>query len=347
MPVRARPRRPEEDPLIDTLDHDAAARDLLRHLRGGQSQRALSRRLGFRSNVAYRWERGLQPIFAHDLFRLARLTGRDVHEAIRQTWSPAAEAVEGLQPGDPELAQRFLATMLEPANVTATAERVGISRHALHRMATGQARVRLGLLLAILDDTLGRALDFLAALVDPDALPTVAPLWRRREVCRQLYVEHPWTNLLPLYLDAAQYRAASRHDPVWLANRIGVSAAEVEHALSVLQDVGAVAWDGTHWVAEALRGVDLGRSPEGYRRSTAYFTQEALRRIDDGHTLTAFRVFGADEDQLQPMSEALLAGFQAAGKHTSDPGSVERVGVMMVHLVPLDGEPFEVGRKVM
>src|SRR5687767_1463566 len=55
------------------MDYALLARELLRELRGRRSQRAISRRLGFESNVIYRWEAGRSTPSAADFFRLVEL----------------------------------------------------------------------------------------------------------------------------------------------------------------------------------------------------------------------------------------------------------------------------------
>ncbi|HVZ32321.1 MAG TPA: helix-turn-helix transcriptional regulator, partial [Polyangiaceae bacterium] len=56
-PCGTRARRCANLPDV-SLNYEDLARDFIRALRGGRSQAALSRRLGFRTNVLYAWESG-------------------------------------------------------------------------------------------------------------------------------------------------------------------------------------------------------------------------------------------------------------------------------------------------
>src|SRR5262245_34102929 len=64
-------------------DYDAIARDLVRALRGGRSQVAFARRLGFRSNAVYTWESGRRWPAASVFLDAAERVGIDVRLGLR------------------------------------------------------------------------------------------------------------------------------------------------------------------------------------------------------------------------------------------------------------------------
>ncbi|MCB9682362.1 MAG: hypothetical protein H6733_12920 [Alphaproteobacteria bacterium] len=331
--------------MLDTLPYDLVSRQLVRALRGRQSQRALSLRLGTRANTVNRWERGLVPVYTHDAFRLAALRGRDVRAALRDVWPAGAEAIASLPVDSPDAAAQLVAALIDGPSTTELAARLGLSRHALARMARGTARVRFAHLLALLDERADGALTLLAHLVDPAAMTATAQPWRQRQAVRQLYVDQPWSVALPLHLDAAPYRAASAHDSAWLARRLGTTADQVDAALGLLADVGAVAWDGCHWVRLRDGVVEPGPLAGADPRATAWWTAEALRRMDDGQAMSALCTFCVDEATLQAVQETLLAGFRSARARTRTSTDGQRVGMIMVHLVSLDDAPVAVAAK--
>jgi hypothetical protein len=63
------------------LDFERASRELIRAIRGERSQVALSRRLGYRSNVVYMWESGRRWPTAAETLRAASLCRLDVRGA--------------------------------------------------------------------------------------------------------------------------------------------------------------------------------------------------------------------------------------------------------------------------
>src|SRR5688572_27455473 len=64
------------------LDFEVIASELLRELRGRRSQRAFSRRLGYRTNIAYRWETARCFPTAAETLRIAARVGLDVKAAF-------------------------------------------------------------------------------------------------------------------------------------------------------------------------------------------------------------------------------------------------------------------------
>ena len=64
------------------LDYDQTARELIVALRAHRSQTALSRRLGFQSNVVYTWESGRRWPTGAQVLYVCHRTGIDVHAAL-------------------------------------------------------------------------------------------------------------------------------------------------------------------------------------------------------------------------------------------------------------------------
>jgi hypothetical protein len=64
------------------LDYARISRDFLRALRGRRSQAGFSRRLGYRTNVAYVWESGRAAPTAATTLRAAERVGIDVRQAL-------------------------------------------------------------------------------------------------------------------------------------------------------------------------------------------------------------------------------------------------------------------------
>src|SRR5690606_2378711 len=65
------------------MDTALLAAEWLRVVRGRRSQRDASRRLGYGSNIVYRWETGQCAPHASAAFRAARRFGVDVDQAVR------------------------------------------------------------------------------------------------------------------------------------------------------------------------------------------------------------------------------------------------------------------------
>src|SRR5688500_4718629 len=66
---------------MSELDCDQLAIQWLRAMRGKRSQRAFSRRLGYRTNIAYRWESGRCWPTAQTVMRAMKKLGWDLSDA--------------------------------------------------------------------------------------------------------------------------------------------------------------------------------------------------------------------------------------------------------------------------
>src|SRR5688572_7368412 len=90
------------------MDYPKVARELVRALRGRRSQVAVSKRLGFRTNVLYTWESGRSSPHMGEFLRFAERVGKSPEQVVvafyrtRPTWltaglSPAEVALELLR----------------------------------------------------------------------------------------------------------------------------------------------------------------------------------------------------------------------------------------------------------
>ena len=69
---------------VPPLDYGQLGAELIRALRGKRSQMALSRRLGYKTNVVYLWEAQKGAPTGVGFFRLAERVGVDVRHALEQ-----------------------------------------------------------------------------------------------------------------------------------------------------------------------------------------------------------------------------------------------------------------------
>jgi transcriptional regulator with XRE-family HTH domain len=211
--------------------------EFLRALRGAQSQSTMSRRLGFASNVFYQWESGRRVPSLTDAMRAAALVKRS--EAGRRL-------AEKLQ--TPEGLCEMITEMTIGQSLLQLAEPLDVSRSALSRWRSGSSIPTFPKFLQLLDLCTGRMLEFLNMFVDPFELESVSEEWHAVSRFRAL------ANLMPICiptlcaLDLDDYKALEAHDHRWLAARLGVSDEEMRFALDRIVEVGAIRFNGTHFV---------------------------------------------------------------------------------------------------
>ncbi len=319
------------------MDFERVARDLLVALRGRRSQVAWSRRLGYRSNVAYAWESGSRSPTAAETLRAARRAGVDLDAALARFYGRPPAWLDGLDAASPEAVARLLEDLRGSTSISDLARRSGLSRYSLSRWLSGQTQPRLADFLCLVEAASVRVVDLIAALVDPAALPSLADLWARLEARRRGAAEFPWTQAIVRALELEDYRRLPVHTPGWIAARVGMPPEEEERCFGFLVDTGQVAWTGTHWQVEAL-AVDTRRHPDIGRRLKAHWTRVAAERIEqEVPGQFSYNVFTVSDADFERIRELHLAYFHAlrAIVAASQPG--ERVAVANVQLFALDG----------
>jgi transcriptional regulator with XRE-family HTH domain len=321
------------------MDYELLSRQLLRELRGPRSQTAFSRRLGYTSNVAYAWESGRRSPTAAELFGAAHRLGLDVRGAVQPFLQRhLSDALRSLDPGSREFAAELLRQLRGTSSIQSLAERAGISRSALSRILAGIAEPRVPLFLRLVDAASRRVLDLLSGLVEVKRLPAAGPEWLRVQALRRLAHENPLSEAVPRFLELDQYAALPRHEPGWIAARLGVSLEEEERTLADLAAVGVVTWDGARYQIDRARSVDTSRTQLPAQRALrAYWTDRARQRIAEaGPGGFAYLVFSTDEATLAAIEELRLRFFRELRGLVAASSRCERVAVANVQLFPID-----------
>jgi transcriptional regulator with XRE-family HTH domain len=322
--------------MVAGMDFEVVARELLVALRGHRSQVAWSRRLGYRSNVAYAWESGSRSPTAAETLRAARRAGVDLAAALERFYGRAPPWLGELDPASPEAVARLLEDLRGSTSIADLARRSGLSRYSLSRWLGGQTQPRLADFLCVVEAASVRLVDLVAVLVDPAQLPSLAGLWARVEARRRGAAEHPWTQAALRALELEDYRRLPSHVPGWIAARLGLGPDEEERCLRFLADTGQIVAVGGKWQVEAL-AVDTRRHPDLGRRLKAHWTRVAADRIEAGAPgQFSYNVFSVSEADFERIRELHLAYFHAlrAIVAASQPG--ERVAVANVQLFALD-----------
>lgn len=317
------------------MDFDQIARELLVALRGERSQVQWSRRLGYRSNVAYTWEKGRRWPTAAEALRACSRTYIDVSAAVVRFYGKEPAWLGAHDPVSPEGVAAFLDDLRGARSVTDLARRAGLSRSRVSRWLSGQTQPRLPDFLALVEAASLRLVDLLAALVDPRALPSVLPVWERLEARRRGAIRLPWTQAVIRCLELVAYRALPAHAPGWIADRLGLDAEEEQACLDFLLETGQVAWTGTHYRQQPM-AVDNQPTPELWRLRK-HWTEVAAQRIEAGQPgQFSFNVFTCSRADLERIRAAHLSYFREmrAIVGESEPGEV--VGVVNVHLFALE-----------
>src|SRR3954469_12392518 len=154
------------------------AADWLRFLRGKRSQRAFSKRLGYRSNIAYRWESEVCFPTAAEVLKIVERAGVPVAPRVHDFFGSALPAALPAQFESPAGVAALLRALRGNTHLVELARRSGFSRFSIARWLSGASEPRLPEFLALLEASSFRCLDFLSHFVGLEHLPSVAAEWK-------------------------------------------------------------------------------------------------------------------------------------------------------------------------
>lgn len=316
--------------LICTMDAQRVASELIRALRGDRSQVALSRRLGFRTNVVYAWESGRRAPAASMLFRVAERVGIDVREALSRFYGAAPPWLDVLAIPSPALVAQVLRDQRGTTPIREVALRIGTNRFTVARWLSGQTEPRLPDFLRALEGTSLRLVDFVAALVDPQSMPSLAAAWRQREAQRTLAIEEPWA---PAVLRGIEI--GLRTEPE-LAQALGVPPPVVARSLQALRQSGQVARRRGQWQIREVVALDTRRSPETARALKSFWAGVGTERLSAGaEGAWAYNVFAVSSAQLERIRALQTAYFQALRSLIAEHEPADTVALVNLQVVEL------------
>jgi transcriptional regulator with XRE-family HTH domain len=264
------------------LDVSALAAEWLRALRGRRSQVAFSRRFGYRSNIAYRWESARCFPTASGTFGMVAALGGDVRASLARFYRSTPPWLAETDPCSVAGVAQLLRDLRGGTTGVELARRTGKSRFAIARWLAGKADPTLPELLTLIDFTSRRLLDFISAFVDPAELPSARVAWRLLQGARQAAYDEPWSHAVLRAVELEDYRALAKHQPGWLARRLGISEALERQSLDVLERSGQVRRAGGLYEPTQIQSVDTRADPERARELRARWASTGVERLRDG-----------------------------------------------------------------
>ncbi|HMI92993.1 MAG TPA: DUF4423 domain-containing protein [Polyangiales bacterium] len=324
------------------MDYARLASELMRAARGASSQPAFSRWLGFRSNVAYAWESGRAYPTAAELLAVFERRGVSLRALFERFHGRKPRWLKAAALAAPETVAAFLDELRGRQPLSRLAASAGVSRYALARWLRAESEPRAPDFLRLVDVASHRVLDFVALLTDPAALPSAAESWRKLEASRRAAYELPLSQAVLRSLELSAYRALPRHVPGWISERLGIARELEQQSLGLLEQGGHVRMHEGRYEPLATDVVDLRRDPERAWLSRGAWTDLARERLaarSPGNY--AYNVFGVSARDLERIRELQARHFRELRDLIARSQPVERVVLMIQHLIPLDRLPSD------
>ena len=320
------------------MNFERISADWLRFMRGQRSQRSFSKRLGYRSNIAYRWETQVCFPLAREAFAFAKRADDAGREALRAFYGGALPS-ELLQM---DVATRAgIATLLRHLRGTVTivelARRSGYSRFAIGRWMSGAGEPRLPELLSLVEAATFRTLDFLACFTDIEKLPSVAADFRALQAARKTAYDVPWSHAVLRALELVDYQKLRKHRPGWLAERLGISKEEETRCLSALATARQIKLEKGVWTVDQTQTIDTRAEPARGRRLKAEWSKVALSRLEAGvKGVFSFNLMSISRADLARLREMHVAYFREMQALVADSSPSEQVVLFNTELFALD-----------
>jgi hypothetical protein len=318
-------------------DFPKIASEFMRTLRGRRSQLGFSRRLGYRTNVAYTWESGRAWPTAAGALSAAARTGIDVQAALGRFYHAPPARLADASATTPEGVAALLDDLRGRTSVVELARAAGRSRFAVSRWLKGEAEPRLPDFFLMIETSSLRLLDFLGAFTDPAKMPSVSKAWAQLEAARKAAYEVPWTQAVLRLLELTEYQALPRHVPGWIASRLGISVEEEQRCLKLLMHAGQIRQTQGRFRLRDVLAVDTRGDPQAELRVKTWWTQVALeRQLGAEDSVFSYNVFAVSERDLARIRDLYRAYFRQVRSLISESQPSERVALISVQLVELD-----------
>lgn len=322
------------------VDVEALAADWLRSLRGRRSQVAFSRRFGYRSNIAYRWESARCFPSASGTLKMVAALGGDVPASIARFYRSMPPWLSEADPCTVVGVARLLQDLRGNATRVELARRTGFSRFALTRWLNGKADPTLPELLTLIELFTRRLLDFVAAFTDPDTLPSVRAPWRRLQRARQAAYAEPWSHAVLRALELDEYKSLVRHEPGWIARRLGISDALERSSLDVLERSGQISSVGGRYEPTEIQAVDTRADPERARELRARWASVGVERLRSGaEGLLSYNLGMVSRADMKRLEALQRAHYRQVVNIIAESSPGECVMLYAAQLLELRGEP--------
>lgn len=296
------------------MDMTALAQELLRALRGSRTQQAFAKRLNCAESVVYSWECGRRQPSASRFLDIVRVAGVDVRAALGQFLRSTPSWLE-TEHSHADTIVELLNDLRGSRTLVDIAKAAGRSRFRVARWFSGHTQPRLPDLLLLIHVTSYRLLDFIAALVDPAQLETVAPEWQRLNAARRVAYESPWCHVVLRLLETNEFARRVQVTAGDIASALEITTTAAASSLDLLVRSGEVLRIGETYRVQRTDNVDMAQDPEAVRRLKRWAAQIGVDRIEAGkpglYSYNLFCVSEKDYERLQVLHRAYFRQLRA------------------------------------
>ncbi|MEQ1503107.1 MAG: helix-turn-helix domain-containing protein [Myxococcota bacterium] len=311
---------------------------IVRALRGARSQVQASRRLGYSSNVVYRWEAGLRWPTAIEVLRLAERVGLDLGQVFRRYDRDAAHLASlAAPPGTATHLRAWLAALKRRRSLASLTASTGIGKSALQRLFSGRADVTMPDLLRLVDAIDERLLEFVGAVVPIGSIPALAGRLTLAQAQREQAYRLRWTEAI---LAALEVHGDAPTPPIpAVASSLGLAEDEVRQVVDALVLTGGLlVVDGRPKVPDPRR-VDTTANANAHAMLGEFWAR-TVAELPPAQVRRGYLVMSVAERDLPRLFAVHFEAHRALVEIVAASNPPERVIVACNQLAALDGGPI-------
>lgn len=320
-------------------NYETVASELIRALRGKRSCAELSRRAGYRSNIVFRWEAGQCWPTASGFLAL--------HARLRPSATPwltsflhkAPDWADTVEPSSPEAVSAFLRHVRGKTPIVRLATLSSRNRYSISRWLEGTTEPKLPDFLCLVDACSRRLVDLVAALEDPERLPSLRARWSQQQLARKAAYDLPWSHAVLRALELADNPRGLTAQQAFIARKLGISSDAVREALRVLEAMAQIKKSRGRYVPREVTAVDTGSDPVRAQELKVAWTKTALQRLAaDAPGHFGWSVFAVSKADLARLTNLHLQYVRAMREVIASSTPSECVGLYAAQLLDLSGE---------
>lgn len=347
---------PDYEPLAFRLDDLKAPRnikllerEILRRLRGQQSQEAMSRKLKSNFNVYGKWENGLKRLLWNDLIHILVARKLPISAALEDIYKISGESrrIEASV-----IVSHFQHSYFS-GDITRVADFLGITPSRAARWAAGKSQIPAQQVLSLMLHRPQLFILLLERLQLIDIRPEFAQELDRIKNLMKGQDRAPYNLAVLYFLDTDEYQKISVHDNLLISRKLQLSLEQVERALASLESHGAVAFNGTKY---DLKTRSFEYPASDYRqtipmfnywiyRSLCYLQEKVLHNPStEVPNASSFRVFSVSKKTAAKISEKIRQTHHEIVQLIKDSDQEDRVvrAVVLHHFGLEESPPFQV-----
>jgi DNA-binding phage protein len=319
----------------ESIDFEQVASELIRALRGKRSCAELSRRAGYRSNIVQRWERGRSWPTAATYLRLHTRFRRSA-SWIEQYFHTQPAWAAGIEAHSPEAVAAFLRALRGKTPLLRVAELAERNRYSVARWMDGSTEPRLPDFLRVVQACSRRLVDLVAALEDPEQIPSLRARWHHQQLSRKAAYELPWSHAVLRGLELADCPRERDEQESFLARKLGIERAQVQESLQVLLATAQIKRVRSGFAPRVVESIDVGADPERAHALRVAWTSTALQRLSEKKAgKFVWTVFAVSKTDLARIHALHLSYLRAMQELFASSTSNDCVGLYCAQLLDL------------